>query len=130
MWQQLAAINMMIYFRKSQYKRNRRRLEASERNRFVSPSKWKKWLSWLRRRRASAPRPTARLSGLASLASLSTRYSPSPMFSDNRHVGQDVSCSSQERRHELRTQHDTLSKCHNRMKHKSHLPVIRLDLLI
>lgn len=70
------------------------------------PSKWKKWFCWLLCGLASAAAPTGPMfsSTPAPCCGLLS-WPPSPlMFRDVRHVGQEVSCSSQDRRHELETQ--------------------------
>lgn len=85
------------------------------------PSKWKKWLCWFRWGRTSFPGPVAMLSAGA-LCPSPLSLSPSLMFSDMRHVGQEVSCSSHERRHELHVQHTqayTWEKNHKNIKHSS-----------
>lgn len=66
------------------------------------PSKWKKWL-WLMCGLASAAAPTGPMfsSKPAPCCWLPT-WPPSPMmFREVRQVGQEVSCSSHDRRHEL-----------------------------
>lgn len=71
------------------------------------PSKWKKWLCWLMCGLASAAAPAGPMfsSSPAPCCWLPT-WPPSPlMFRDVRQVGQEVSCSSHDRRHELEKNH-------------------------
>lgn len=70
-----------------------------------SPSKWKKWLCWLICGLASAAAPTGpMLSSKPPPCCWLLAWPPSPlMFRDVRHVGHEVSCSSHERKQELKT---------------------------
>lgn len=70
-------------------------------NLLSSPSKWKKWLCWLRRGLPSATATGTRFSSRFSLWWSSRTWWLSVILRDILQVGQDVSCSSQDRRHEL-----------------------------
>lgn len=67
------------------------------------PSKWKKWLCWLICGLASGAAPAGPvLSSKPPPCCWPLVWPPSPlMFRDVRHVGQEVSCSSHERKQEL-----------------------------
>lgn len=67
-----------------------------------SPSKWKKWLCWFKRGLPSATATGPRFSSRFSLWWSSLTWWLSVILRDILQVGQDVSCSSQDRRHELR----------------------------
>lgn len=66
-----------------------------------SPSKWKKWLCWFRRGLPSAAATGTRFSSRFSLWWSSLTWWLSVILRDILQVGQDVSCSSQDRRQEL-----------------------------
>lgn len=66
-----------------------------------SPSKWKKWLCWFKRGLPSAAATGTKFSSRFSPGWSSLTRLLSAMFRDILHVGQEVSCSSQERRQEL-----------------------------
>lgn len=70
-------------------------------NLLSSPSKWKKWLCWFKRGLPSATATGTRFSSRFSLWWSSLTWWLSVILRDILQVGQDVSCSSQDRRHEL-----------------------------
>lgn len=72
------------------------------------PSKWKKWLCWLMCGLASVAAPTGPIfSSNPAPCCWLPAWPPSPlMFRDVRQVGQEVSCSSHDRRHELKKHND------------------------
>lgn len=73
-----------------------------------SPSKWKKWLCWFRRGLPSAAATGTRFSSRFSLWWSSLTWWLSVILRDILQVGQDVSCSSQDRRQELTGKHNTV----------------------